>query len=34
MILKDILQNVILLKIIGDTELNIDNIQFDSRKVV
>ena len=34
MILKDILQNVILQKIIGDTELNIDNIQFDSRKVV
>ena len=33
MILADILQNVILIKIIGDTEINIENIQFDSRKV-
>jgi UDP-N-acetylmuramoyl-L-alanyl-D-glutamate--2,6-diaminopimelate ligase len=33
MILADILQNVVLLKIIGDTEIDIDNIQFDSRKV-
>lgn len=33
MILTDILQNVILQKTIGDTEINIDNIQFDSRKV-
>ncbi len=34
MILADILQNVILLKTIGNTEVNIENIQFDSRKVV
>jgi UDP-N-acetylmuramoyl-L-alanyl-D-glutamate--2,6-diaminopimelate ligase len=33
MILTDILQNVILLKVVGDTEINIENIQFDSRKV-
>jgi len=33
MILTDILQNVILLKTIGETELDIQNIQFDSRKV-
>ncbi|MDR3652420.1 MAG: UDP-N-acetylmuramoyl-L-alanyl-D-glutamate--2,6-diaminopimelate ligase [Paludibacter sp.] len=33
MILTDILQNVILLKTIGNTEINIENIQFDSRKV-
>jgi UDP-N-acetylmuramoyl-L-alanyl-D-glutamate--2,6-diaminopimelate ligase len=33
MILADILQNVILLKIIGNSEINIENIQFDSRKV-
>ena len=33
MILADILQNVILLKTIGNTEINIENIQFDSRKV-
>jgi len=33
MILADILQNVILQKTIGDIEINIDNIQFDSRKV-
>jgi UDP-N-acetylmuramoyl-L-alanyl-D-glutamate--2,6-diaminopimelate ligase len=34
MILADILQDVILQKTIGDTEIQIDNIQFDSRKVV
>ena len=34
MILADILQNVILLKTIGNTEINIENIQFDSRNVV
>src|ERR1035437_9443578 len=34
MILIDILQNVILQKSIGETEIEIDNIQFDSRKVV
>jgi len=33
MTLTDILQNVVLLKILGDTEINVDNIQFDSRKV-
>lgn len=33
MILADILQNVILLKTTGDTELTIQSIQFDSRKV-
>ena len=33
MILSDILQNVILLKITGETEINIQHIQFDSRKV-
>lgn len=33
MILADILQDVILQKTIGDTEIQIDNIQFDSRKV-
>lgn len=33
MILTDILQNVILLKTAGDTELDIQSIQFDSRKV-
>ncbi len=33
MILTDILQNVILLKTTGDTEINIESIQFDSRKV-
>ena len=33
MILADILQNVILLKTIGDTEIYIKDIQFDSRKV-
>jgi UDP-N-acetylmuramoyl-L-alanyl-D-glutamate--2,6-diaminopimelate ligase len=33
MILTDILQNVISLKTIGDTEIDIKNIQFDSRKV-
>lgn len=33
MILTDILQNVILQKTIGEIEINIDNIQFDSRKV-
>ncbi|MDP4238828.1 MAG: UDP-N-acetylmuramoyl-L-alanyl-D-glutamate--2,6-diaminopimelate ligase [Bacteroidota bacterium] len=33
MILTDILQNVILLKTIGKTELDIQNIQFDSRRV-
>ena len=33
MILTDILQQVVLLKTIGETELTIQNIQFDSRKV-
>ena len=33
MILTEILQNVILLKTIGETELNIRNIRFDSRLV-
>jgi len=33
MILTDILQNVILLKTLGETEIEIQNIQFDSRKV-
>lgn len=33
MILIDILQNVILQKTVGKTEVNIENIQFDSRKV-
>lgn len=33
MILSDILQNVILQKTIGEIEINIENIQFDSRKV-
>ena len=33
MILADILQNVILQKTIGEIEIEIDNIQFDSRKV-
>jgi UDP-N-acetylmuramoyl-L-alanyl-D-glutamate--2,6-diaminopimelate ligase len=33
MILADILQNVILQKTIGETEIEINNIQFDSRKV-
>ena len=33
MLLTDILQNVILLSTVGKTEINIDNIQFDSRKV-
>ena len=33
MILADILQNVILLKTAGDTEIEIKDIQFDSRKV-
>ncbi|MDD4994130.1 MAG: UDP-N-acetylmuramoyl-L-alanyl-D-glutamate--2,6-diaminopimelate ligase [Paludibacter sp.] len=33
MILADILQNVILQKTIGEIEINIENIQFDSRKV-
>ncbi|MFT3754253.1 MAG: UDP-N-acetylmuramoyl-L-alanyl-D-glutamate--2,6-diaminopimelate ligase [Paludibacter sp.] len=33
MILTDLLQNVILQKTIGDTEIEIENIQFDSRKV-
>lgn len=33
MILTDILQNVILLKTSRETEINIENIQFDSRKV-
>jgi UDP-N-acetylmuramoyl-L-alanyl-D-glutamate--2,6-diaminopimelate ligase len=33
MILSDILQNIILLKTTGDTEINIQQIQFDSRKV-
>ena len=34
MILTDILQNVILLKTQGETDIDIQNIQFDSRKVV
>jgi UDP-N-acetylmuramoyl-L-alanyl-D-glutamate--2,6-diaminopimelate ligase len=34
MILADILQNVILQKTLGDTEIDISNIQFDSRKVI
>ena len=33
MILDDILQNVILQKVIGETEISIKSIQFDSRKV-
>ena len=33
MILTDILQNVILLKTIGETDINIQNIRFDSRIV-
>jgi len=33
MVLTDTLQNVILQKTIGETEINIENIQFDSRKV-
>jgi UDP-N-acetylmuramoyl-L-alanyl-D-glutamate--2,6-diaminopimelate ligase len=33
MILTDILQNVILQKTVGETEIDIENIQFDSRKV-
>ena len=33
MLLTDILQNVILLSTVGKTEINIENIQFDSRKV-
>jgi UDP-N-acetylmuramoyl-L-alanyl-D-glutamate--2,6-diaminopimelate ligase len=33
MILTDILQNVILLKTTGETEIDIQHIQFDSRKV-
>jgi len=33
MILDDILQNVILQKVIGETEISISSIQFDSRKV-
>ena len=33
MILSDILQNVILLKTAGDTDIDIQHIQFDSRKV-
>lgn len=33
MLLTDILQNVILLKTIGETEIEITSIQFDSRKV-
>jgi len=33
MLLTDILQNVILLSTVGETEINIENIQFDSRKV-
>lgn len=33
MVLTDILQNVILLKTIGDTEIESKNIQFDSREV-
>ena len=33
MILSDILQNIILQKTIGEIEINIENIQFDSRKV-
>ena len=33
MILSELLQNVILLQTIGNSEIEIDNIQFDSRKV-
>ena len=33
MILADILQNVVLLRTIGKTEIEIDNIQFDSRLI-
>ncbi|NDP20819.1 MAG: UDP-N-acetylmuramoyl-L-alanyl-D-glutamate--2,6-diaminopimelate ligase [Paludibacter sp.] len=33
MLLTDILQNVLLLKTIGETEIEISSIQFDSRKV-
>ena len=33
MMLDDILQNVILLKTVGDIEINVSGIQFDSRKV-
>ena len=33
MILTDILQNVILQKVVGNTEIQVNNIQFDSRKV-
>ena len=33
MVLDDVLQNVILQKTIGETEISIENIQFDSRKV-
>ena len=33
MILDDILQNVSLQKVIGETEISIKSIQFDSRKV-
>jgi len=33
MILTDILQNIILLKTVGDTDIDIQQIQFDSRKV-
>ncbi len=33
MILIDILQNVILQKVVGNTEIQVNNIQFDSRKV-
>ena len=32
MILSELLQNVILLQTIGNSEIEIDNIQFDSRK--
>jgi len=33
MILTDILQNVILQKVVGNTEIQVNDIQFDSRKV-
>ena len=33
MILTDVLQNVILQKVVGNTEIQVNNIQFDSRKV-
>lgn len=33
MILTDLLQNVILQKTVGETEINVESIQFDSRKV-